>query len=87
MAKGFKSGGGSRKGCANERTVAARGIAMSYVAEAVLTLATLIPGSPDELSARIAAVQLLNRAVAKVRRHRSSGKRTHAPGEGRGSES
>jgi len=80
MARGKKTGGGSRKGIPNERTIEGRSIAMRYVTEAIADLADLMPRSPEGLIAMGTAVQLLDRAALQWRNHyRHLGKHRHRP--------
>lgn len=66
MARGRKTGGGSRKGSPNKRTIEARRVAMWSIAEAVVTLAELVHRFNDEEAAMGAALKLLHGAAVKL---------------------
>lgn len=66
MARGRKTGGGSRKDRPNRRTAEIASIAAQYGVEAVAKLVTLMRSSPDEVVAMKAALELIDRGFGRA---------------------
>jgi hypothetical protein len=67
MAKGKKTGGGTRKGVPNKVTADVKAVAQEYGEEAVCTLAQIMRGSDMPPAARVsAAKELLDRGYGKA---------------------
>lgn len=70
MAKGIKTGGGSRKGVPNKATVDIKAAAQEYGASALTTLSVIMEAKDMPPAARVsAAKELLDRGYGKAKQY------------------